>query len=281
MELHTIHELLSYARQQLISITDSPDLDSQVLLCHILDKPRTWLIAHRDDFLSEHLENKFLYALKRVLSGEPLPYVLGKREFYGLEFAITPDVLIPRPETEHLVELAKTWLNQHPDQRYAIDVGTGSGIIAISLAVCIPDLNIIAADISHAALQIAAKNSAKHRVNKRVWVVQTDLIPRISKPFDLICANLPYIPTGTLLQLPVYSKEPVTALDGGTDGLMVIRRLLQMTSKNLSQTGIILLEIEATLGLDAVKLASELLPGAKLSLEKDLAGHDRVLIIKN
>ena len=162
--------------------------------------------------------------LARLESGQPLPYVLGAWEFYGLTFELTPDVLIPRPETELLVEQALEWLADRPAPLLAADVGTGSGCIAISLAVHAPQLRLLASDLSWPALQVARSNLARHRVEGQISLLQCDLLPPLSLPFDLLVANLPYIPSPVLPGLKLSLSEPPLALDGGLDGLDFIRR---------------------------------------------------------
>src|SRR6266487_1194296 len=140
--------LLSDITTSLASISDTPALDASVLLAHIVRKPRTWVLAHPELTLKTEEQNRLNASLARLESGEPFPYVLGHWEFFGLDFDITPDVLIPRPETELLVEKAIAWLQEYPGRRTVADVGTGSGAIAVSIAVNVPDINILATDIS-------------------------------------------------------------------------------------------------------------------------------------
>jgi release factor glutamine methyltransferase len=226
-----------------------------------------------------HIE-KLEQAVNRLESGEPLLYILGRKEFFGLEFLVNSSTLIPRPETELLVEHALLWLKENPDRLTAADAGTGSGCIAVSLAVHCPGLQVLAGDLSWEALQVARQNVLRHDVSSRVRLVQADLLPAAAHKIDLICANLPYIPTQTLHHLDVYGKEPDLALDGGPDGLDVIRRLVEQSRRILAPGGLLLLEIEASQGDAAVKLAAENYPTAKIRLQTDLAGNDRLLIIE-
>lgn len=280
-------QLLSDITTSLSPISDTPALDASVLLAHVLNKPRTWVLAHPELALTTEQQNQLNQALARLESGEPFPYVLGHWEFFGLDFDITPDVLIPRPETELLVEKAIVWLQQSSTRTTIADVGTGSGAIAISLAINVPNANIVATDISKQALQVAQRNAENHLVNERINFISCDLLPNrdTSSPniypltFDLICANLPYIPTETLHSLPIYRREPTVALDGGTDGLGLIRRLLNIAPDWLSPDGLMLLEIEATRGTDALDLVHDLFPKADIQLHQDLTGLDRLLEI--
>jgi release factor glutamine methyltransferase len=268
---------LSVARRRLAPASDSPLLDAQTLLAHIMDRPRSWVQAHPEAGLSPDQDLQFETALRRLEAGEPLPYVLGRWEFFGLEFEIQPGVLIPRPETELLVERALDWLRAHSAARHFADVGAGSGCIAASLAVNINDLHGVATDISVAALQLARRNFERHGVAARVQPVCCDLLGALHGPFDLMCANLPYIPTGILKTLDVYRHEPALALDGGADGLDLIRRLLADAPRLLTRDGLLLAEIEAGEGQAALRLARSAFPRAEIALRQDLAGHDRLI----
>jgi release factor glutamine methyltransferase len=205
-----------------------------------------------------------------------LPYVLGSWEFYGLDFKITPDVLIPRPETELLVGKAIDWLRAHPGQRWGADVGTGSGCIAVTLAQQVEDLRLTASDISYAALRVAKFNAWRYELMDRIHFLQVDLLPPVSKAFDLICANLPYIPTATLRTLSVSKREPSIALDGGEDGLDLIKRLLEESRHKIAPGGSMLLEIEASQGSRGKELAEKLFPEGRAQVWADLAGHERL-----
>ena len=289
--------LLSDITTRLTSISDTPALDASVLIAHILNKPRTWVMSHPELTLTTAQQKQLYDSLARLERGESFPYVLGHWEFFGLEFDITPDVLIPRPETELLVGKAFAWLQESPIRSKVADVGTGSGVIAISIATHFPDVYILATDMSQEALEVAQKNASKFGVLDRIDFVQCDLLPH-SQPlslrsipagapergegvrvFDLICANLPYIPSDTLRNLPIYGREPTLALDGGKDGLELIRRLLHIAPGWLTLNGKMLVEIEATHGEQALEMAGETFPQAAIHLHQDLAGQDRLLEI--
>jgi len=272
---------------RLVANSDTPELDASVLIAHILNKPRTWVMAHPELTLTPSQQNQLDAALVRLENGEPFPYVLGHWEFFGLDFDITSDVLIPRPETELLVEKAIIWLQESKVRRTIADVGTGSGAIAISLAVNIPDADVLATDISSKALQVAKQNSIKHGVNERIEFIECDLLPTDPSAFilqhsslDLLCSNLPYIPTETLSQLSVFGREPTVALDGGADGLNLFRRLLTIAPDWLAPNALILLEIEATLGVQVLNLAYDMFSQAEIHLHQDLTGRDRLLEIR-
>jgi len=153
--LESLSQVLDQVRERLQGVSETAFLDAQVLLAHVLGRNRAWVMAHPEATLTLEQRNQLKIALERLIVGEPLPYVLGCWEFYGLEFAVTPAVLIPRPETELLVEQALVWLEQHPGRRLAADVGAGSGCIAVTLARKIPDLEVLASDISLEALRVA------------------------------------------------------------------------------------------------------------------------------
>jgi release factor glutamine methyltransferase len=270
-------EWLAQARQKLLTHSQQPLSEAQTLLGFVLGKPRAYILAHPETILSEGQAARLEDLLDRGAAGEPLPYLLSQWEFFGLKFIVTPAVLIPRPETELLVEEALDWLRDHPSRRRAADVGTGSGCIAISLANHIPDLVVTATDSSAQALTIAQKNTGAYGLLSRVHLVQTNLIAGVSGPFDLICANLPYIPTATLAGLDVARYEPKMALDGGIQGLDLISRLLTGAFHVLSLPALILLEIEAGQGESASMLARQFFPSASVTVLPDLAGLPRLL----
>ncbi len=282
--------LLSHISARLAPISDSPALDASVLLAHIVGKPRTWVMAHPESTLTSEQQSKLDESLTRLESGESFPYVIGHWEFFGLDFDITPDVLIPRPETELLVEKAIVFMQNNPEKRNIADIGTGSGAIAVALAVNLSNANILATDISPKALDVAKRNAEKHNVQSKIEFIDCTLLPesKVKDPrsdlqpstFDLICANLPYIPTDTLHILPIYTREPSLALDGGEDGLHLIRRLMDLAPRHLAPNALLLLEIEATRGAQAIDLAKEYFPEAGITLHQDLTRRDRLLEIQ-
>jgi release factor glutamine methyltransferase len=273
----TIQSLLADAPKKI------PKLDLQTLLAHLLGQPRAWVLAHPEATLSPEQTREWKAALAHLRRGVPLPYVLGRWEFFGLEFIVSPDVLIPRPETELLVETALGRIRQPGSAiRSCIDVGTGSGCIAVSLAVNAPSLSLTATDISSQAIAIAHANAEKHAVAGRIQLHTADLLdyPALkNRSFDLLVANLPYIPSWTLRTLEVYDREPSLALDGGTDGLALIRRLLQSAPPHIAAGGALLLEIEASQGSSALDLARKAFPQSEIRVLPDLSGRERLLEI--
>jgi release factor glutamine methyltransferase len=273
----TVLTALSLLRQLLAAQSETAGIDAQVLLAEILSKPRAWVMAHPEYQLTENEAQSLTAASVRLEHGEPLPYILGYQEFYGLKFIVSPAVLIPRPETELLVETALGWLKRTPAARLAADVGTGSGCIAAALAANHPSLQVVAADISAPALQVARENIRSLHLTRQISLVQCDLLEGISAPLHLICANLPYIPTQTLDMLRVSAWEPGIALWGGSDGLEMIRRLISQAAGKLSSPGLLLLEIEASQGQAAEDLARLAFSDASIEIIADLAGHDRLI----
>ncbi len=301
--VQTVGETLDGLISRLEKTSETPGLDAQVLLARLLDRPRSWVLAHPEAPLTGDRYAALEALVARMEGGEPFPYILGVWEFFGLEFEVTPDVLIPRPETELLVEKALSWLRSRPTLKCrgmdtksaeldweiprALDVGTGCGCIAIALAVNAPELRIYATDISSAALRVAQRNADRLGVAGRVSFLEADLIPDSLSPnptlpnsFSLIVANPPYIPTKTLHKIPVYSREPTLALDGGSDGLALIRRILTKVPDRLISGGLLLVEIEASEGPVVLSLASDAFPKARIHLHKDLAGRDRLLEVQ-
>jgi release factor glutamine methyltransferase len=273
---------LAEARARLLRVCAQPALEAQVVLAHVLEKPRAWVLAHPEAALSIEQASGACFLLERRLSGEPLPYLLGHWEFFGLDFKVTHDVLIPRPETELLVEKALAWLKTHPSRRLAVDVGTGSGCIAVSLAHALDDLHVAAVDISRPALLVAQQNIHDQQVEDQVFVMQTSLLYGLCwKKTDLVCANLPYIPSATLAGLEVGRYEPLQALDGGPDGTSYINALLQDAPRWLAPGGLVLLEIEARQGASVSQSARRSFPDAEIQLFHDLSGNPRLVQIEN
>jgi release factor glutamine methyltransferase len=257
---------------------ETPGNISLLLLSHTLGEPKTWVLAHPEFELNSDEIHTLQSALERLLQGVPLPHLLGEWDFYGRSFSVSADVLIPRPETELLVKRALT-LAARFDRPLIADVGTGSGDIAVTLAAALPRAYVLATDISRPALAIARRNAQRH-LQSDLPLVQADLLQPFSSKFNLICANLPYIPTRTLATLTVAQWEPSLALDGGVSGLDLIEKLLHQALRRLAPGGIILLEIESSLGPATLSLAESIFPAAEIHLHQDLAGKDRLVEIQ-
>jgi release factor glutamine methyltransferase len=257
-------------------------LDAQILLAQYSGHNRAWLFSHPEASLTAKQQKGLETAVRKLQNGVPLPYVLGHWEFFGLDFYVTPAVLIPRPETELLVETALAYVRSQPQADFRfLDIGTGSGIIPISLAIHAPGAALIATDISSAALKIASLNAERHGVNDRIQFLKADLLPDNlqSQEFDIISANLPYIPSETLRHLEIFGKEPSLALDGGIDGLDLIRKLLARLADAKLAFNLLLLEIEQRQGAAVSALARETFPTADIRLQRDLAGFDRLVVV--
>lgn len=275
----TLGEVLKICTESLVEVSDSPNLDCQTLLADRLGQSRAWILAHPDINLTQRDYKSFQDDIEQLKMGVPLPYVLGHWEFYGLDFSLTRDTLIPRPETELLVEFAVDWLDRHPEKRWAADIGTGSGCIAITLAKNMPNLSMVATDISFPALKVAWKNSSRHNVANQVKFVQSDLLLPVNYRFDLICANLPYIPTKVLPTLKVSKGEPELALNGGPQGVDFIARFLESAPDKIAAGGTMLIEIERIQGQEVKRLAQRVFTGAEIIVNKDLSGFDRLVAI--
>ena len=230
--------------------------------------------------MSEKDEDILSSKLGRLLAGEPLPYIIAKQSFFGREFLVNPSVLIPRPETELLVEQVIAAAKEKNKPIRIADIGTGSGCIAVTLAKELTRCSVFASDVSIAALRTAAQNVAAHGVSEIVSLVQCDLLSTFSGPFDVICANLPYIPRRALSQLAVTRYEPILALDGGEDGLRVISALLEGLDRIRGPRCAVFCEIEETLAKQFVALIHSYFPSASVKIECDLAGRDRIGVVQ-
>ncbi|MCH7841568.1 MAG: peptide chain release factor N(5)-glutamine methyltransferase [Chloroflexi bacterium] len=257
-------------------------LEAEVLVMNVMRMPRQSIFSAQETEVSGQQQTALDAFLERRLDREPLAYILGQREFYGINVILTPAVLIPRPETEGLVEhaLFMAMMGMESTELIIADVGTGSGAIAVNLAIHLPAAKIYAVDVDDAVLDVAAYNVRAHGVADRVSLAIGDLLDAVPEPVDLIVANLPYIPTERIPTLqPEVQQEPVLALDGGADGLDLVRRLLTQADSKLKDHGIILLELDPEQVPVVQKLALEHFPEGSTSVEKDLAGMDRILAI--
>jgi release factor glutamine methyltransferase len=272
----TVDEVLKRATAALMGVSGSPRLDAQLILGHVINEPREYLIAHSEHALTDLEQRTFEKLITLRSKGMPISYILGQKPFFDRSFKVTPHVLVPRPETEHIVEAALEWSKGRGPIR-VVDVGTGSGAIAVTLAAHLPDSRVVAADISRAALLIARDNAADL---DNINYVQSDLLLPLHGPLDVICANLPYIATGEMELLEVARFEPHIALDGGADGLALIRRLLQQAPTRLATTGLLLLEIGADQGAAVKSLAQAAFPSASVAVLKDYARLDRVVRVE-
>ncbi len=271
-------QLQQTLHRQLASRSESASSDVRLLLAHFIDRPTSWVLAH-PEYTPTPRERRLLdEAAGELLTGRPLPYVIGEWPFFGLDFYVSPNALIPRPETELLVDEALAWLRRNPGRGRVLDVGTGTGCIAISIAAANPTVAVLGSDVSAPAIRLANKNGRRHQVHERTHWVQGDLIGWVrSGRIDLICANLPYIPSGRLAGLDVYGREPSLALDGGQDGLDLLRALLLSVRHTLSPGGALLAEIDAEQGVQIRAEVARIHPEAEAQVLSDLAGRDRLL----
>jgi release factor glutamine methyltransferase len=268
-----VKEALGAVRGRLDSAgIEEAGLEAELLLQHLLCMDSVRLFLEHDEELTA-TQAKLLDDLVELrISGEPLAYITGKREFYGREFHINPKVLIPRPETEHLIEKALEIVSQIPSPVIA-DIGTGSGAIAVSLAAEVPDARIFAVDISDFAIDTARLNARRQGVESHITFLYGDLGEPLLEPVDLLIANLPYVRSADCAASP----EPQLALDGGVKGLDVIERLCNSLEGKLKPGGWVLLEIGQGQEETAQRLLREALPGARVGTIKDLAGIERVV----
>ena len=257
-------------------------LEAEVLVMNVMRMARQSIFAEQEAEVSTQQQASHDVMLERRFGREPLAYILGQREFYGISVMVTPAVLIPRPETEGLVEQAlfMALMGMESTELIIADVGTGSGAIAINLAIHLPAAKIFAVDIADEVLDVASFNIRAHGVSDRVSLALGDLLEPVPGPVDLIVANLPYIPTDRLATLqPEVQQEPALALDGGPDGLDLVRRLLTQAEDKLNESGIILLELDPEQVPIVQELALKHFPEGATSVEQDLARMDRILAI--
>jgi release factor glutamine methyltransferase len=280
--------------------SETPRLDSELLLAFAIGVDRTAVIAHADAPVGPDAESTYLALIGRRELGEPVAYLRGMKEFHGIALTIDPRALIPRPETELLVDRAVgevmaqlTAGSDRHEPLEVVDVGTGSGAVAVSLAVTLRkrgvppnEMTITAVDVSGDALDLARENAVAHGVGDRLAFLTSDLLPPAarSRPFDVVVANLPYVRTDEVDSLvarhasPAF--EPRLALDGGADGLAIIARLVDQLSWGLASDGVALVEIGADQGPRMVELAGDRLAGWTCDIVPDLAGLPRVAVLR-
>ncbi|MBR5151890.1 MAG: peptide chain release factor N(5)-glutamine methyltransferase [Elusimicrobiaceae bacterium] len=270
----TLAQLLARAQARLIAAhVDEPQANSEWLLAHVLGVMRTWVLANADFEISPQDQQKFELLLARKEKGEPLSHIIGVQPFCGLDIIVTPDVLTPRPETEDLVEQIVARFDRKGHYAF-LDMCTGSGCIAVALAVKFPNARVLAVDISQKALEVAQRNIRKHKVEERVQLLQSNLWEEVMGTFDLIVANPPYIPTENLAGLPREVKhEPRLALDGGKDGYEVTRLLCQAADSFLNPGGLLALELDDTQPRPLARGLEEI--GWQAQVKKDIFNVER------
>ena len=262
-------------------------LDAEVLLAHIIKKDRVWLITHRDDMLDDRARRDFDDAIRRRTKREPLQHIIGNQEFWGLEFTVTPDVLIPRPETELIVEAALALVQDRNSPVRIVDLCTGSGCIAVSLAKELASARVIATDASEKALAVARENARHHGVANRIRFLEGDLFEPLEEldirgHIDIMVSNPPYVRTGDLptLQPEVRDYEPAMALIAGHEGTEIAMRIIRNATGYLKKSGALIMEM----GLGQAEALTRMIEttGAydKPGVLKDLAGIERVIVAK-
>ena len=276
----TVRELLAQAIGDLREVhIQRPALDAQVLLAHVLGQSRTVLLASLDDQVSAASQREYRELVRRRIHREPVAYLLGTREFWGRTFRVTAAVLIPRPETELLLERA---LAISGPSGVAVDVGTGSGCLALSFALERPRWEVYATDTSADALSVARQNLEVFDTCERVHVLCGSLLEPVSPPIDLVMANLPYVPAGEIpdLEPEVRVWEPRAALDGGSDGLDPIRGLLAQLPAKIVPDGVCLLELDPRQFDELDRIVASRMPGWRVIRHQDLAKRDRVAEVR-
>lgn len=283
----TVAEALARAGERLRACSPSARLDAVRLLEPIVARDAAWLFAHGEQRLDPAEAARFESALERRAAGEPVAYITGRAGFYGRTFAVTPDALVPRPESELLVEVALARLRSFagPATHPAIlDVGTGSGALAITLALELPAASVVAVDVSVAALELAERNARALGAAPRIEFVASDLLGGLARGarFDAIVANLPYVPTGALAPAPdPTSFEPRLALDGGPDGLALYRRLIAEVGEHLAPAGSLIMEAAPPTAAPLAALAAAAFGAeARVRVVADLAGLERAIVVE-
>jgi release factor glutamine methyltransferase len=273
-----IAEALCAARKKLSGHpdVDNPSLESEVLLRYILDVERAHLHTHPKHLISGENENTLNEWISRRLRGEPLAYIIGCREFFGRYFKVDKRVLIPRPETELLVETAIAFASESKVNT-AAEIGTGSGAVAVSLIHSLPKIKLYATDISEDALEAARFNAATHSVSERIVFLQGNLLEPLPEAVDLLIANLPYVNQEDMPEVNTYNYEPALALNGGEGGLIKIKQLCRQLDGKINPEGCVLLEIGLGQGEMLKEYILSLYPQAEINFLQDLAGIDRAI----
>ena len=278
-----VKETLNVASEELMKIGSlDARLEAEVLLRHVLKIDRATMFRDLDEDVSIEDSGNIASLVKRRTQREPLAYITGAKEFYGLPFVVSEDVLIPRQETELLVDTAIGQAKSLDKSEISIvDVGTGSGAIAVSLALNIPTSSVIAVDISESALTIADDNRRAHGLYSRIKLRRGNLLEPIVEKIDILVSNPPYIKSDKLTSLQEeVLKEPMVALDGGYDGLELIKKLLFQAVDKMSNPSVILFEIDSDQAPEAVKLSQQFFPSAITTVLKDLSNNERAVLLE-
>jgi release factor glutamine methyltransferase len=279
----TIQKLLTWVTEYLTQKgVDSPRLSAELLLSHVLGLRRIELYTQYNKVVPQEQLTQLRGLVKRSGEHEPVAYLVGRTEFYSIEFEVTPDCLIPRPETELLVQRSIELLRKRTGPQSVCDLCTGCGIIAVAIAKNVPDVKVIATDLSEPALAVAARNIEKHKLQDRIDLRRGDLfeplVPQLDL-FDLIACNPPYVSAAEYeaLEKNVKDYEPRLALYAGQDGLDVYRRIVEKAGQFLKPDGLLLLEIGYQQGPAVRELLEQTRVFAQIRIDRDLQGHDRVV----
>lgn len=279
----TVLQTLARGTVALVKNSASPRTDAQILLAHTLGKDREWILAHGEAFLSKLHDERFSALCDLRAEGTPIAYILGSAGFYGREFVVNDAVLIPRPETEHLVDAALEYLRarQRADGPKRVltvlDVGAGSGAIACTIAAEVANVSVNGTEISPAALRVAERNAQRLNVVAHCKFALGDLAESaLDRKYDVVLANLPYIPSAEVPRPPEAAGfEPRTALDGGPDGLAQYRRFLPQAVQVLRPGGLLLMEAAPPVMAELSALTREAFPSGEVRVEEDYAGLER------
>jgi len=288
MDTWTIQKLLNWVTEYFTGKgVDAPRLSAELLLSHVLGMKRIELYTQFDQPVAKPKLDELRGLVKRAGGHEPVAYLIGKTEFYSLELDISNDCLIPRPETELLVQRAIEFLRTRHGTQFVCDLCTGSGCVAVAIAKNVPEARVIATDISAAALEVAARNVDKHRLVERITLLQGDLFEPLVKPldveqFDLIVCNPPYVSAAEyeMLDKNVKEYEPKIALFAGDDGLDVYRRIIEKADQFLKPEAVLMLEIGYAQGPAVKELLEQTEAFAEITIEKDVHDNDRIVIAK-
>lgn len=280
--LTSVHEHIADAREALVRAgltAENARIDAEVLARHALGWDRARLVADGRDPMPADVGVRFATLIERRATHEPVAFITGHREFWGLDFDVSPDVLIPRPETELIIEAVCERRGDRAAVRTIVDVGTGSGCLAISLAREFPDARVVATDISAAALTVAARNALRHGVDRRVTFVRGDLLEPVQGPVDVIVSNPPYVPAGVELSPDIVRFEPSVALYSGHDGLTLVKRLVGCAASRLAPDGLFVTEFG--FGQDDEVIAFARTAGWRdVAIKEDFQGIPRVAAMR-
>ncbi len=268
-----VHKLLNNVKQV-------ERAEAEILLAHVLRCERVKLIVDSDLVVGKRQKEEFEKLVVRRAAGEPVAHLTGSKEFYGLGFAVNSKVLIPRPETEQIVEEVLSFIKASPQAREVLDIGTGSGCIAVAIAKSLPDMRVAACDVSSEALKVARENAERHKVEIELY--ESDLLDSVPSEYDIVVANLPYIAdSDPTVESGVKQYEPHLALYSGTDGLDLYRRLFQQLGEWQMRPRLLLIEIGWQQREALIQLVEQYLPDSRVECLQDLAGHDRIIKIVN